>query len=185
MTAVRWDMLEKLKAITPDVRIRITYGAATKLSRKRLGIKKTHANDAYAMGRFHPKHRTDFHQYKKLRRNNRVLEKFYDARVIDIRTGEKVSGSLLGCNRTSRSVPRNNPGGLRIYRGETVSKGRRAIRRQRYSIRPGTQLLFNGAKVFAKGIHQGGKGVVLSNGRDVSIKKVTIICYPGGWQRVI
>ena len=75
--------------------------------------------------------------------------------------------------------------GLRIYRGETVSKGRRAIRRQRYSIRPGTQLLFNEAKVFSKGVYQGGKGVVLSNGRDVSIKKVTVICYPDGWQRVI
>ena len=185
MTMVRWDMLKKLKAVAPDVRIRITYGAATKLSRKILGVKKTHANDAYVMGRFHPKRRTDFHLYKKLRRNNRVLEKFYDSKFIDTRTGDKVSGAQLGCNRTSRSVPRNNPGNLRIYRGEPVSKGRRAIRRQRYSIRPGTRVLFNGTKTFAKGVHQCGKDVVLSNGKDVSVKKVTVICHPGGWQRVI
>ena len=163
----------------------MTYGAATKLSRKALGIQKTHANDAYAMGRFHPKWRTDFHQYKKLRRNNRVLEKFYDAKVIDTRTGEKVSGAALSCNRTSRSIPRRNPDSSRVYRGATVSKGRRAIRRQRYNTRPGTRLLFNGTKVFAKGVHQGGRGVVLSNGKDVSVKKVTVISYPGGWQRVI
>lgn len=185
MTMVRWDMLNKLKATAPDVRFRVTYGAATKLARKALGIQKTHANDAYAMGRFHPKRRTDFHQYKKLRRNNRVLEKFYDAKVIDTRTGEKVPGAALGCNRTSRSIPRRNPDSSRIYRGATVSKGRRAIRRQRYNIRPGTRLLFNGTKVFAKGVHQGGRGVVLSNGKDVSVKKVTVISYPGGWQQVI
>ena len=185
MTAVRWDMLKKLKAAAPGIDVKITYGAATKLARKALSVKKTHSNDAYCMGRYHPKYRADHRYYKKLRRNNRVLEKFYDLKVIDIRTGKKVSGSQLGCGRTRRSIPRKNPDGLRAYRGAIISKGRRAIRRQRYSIRPGTQLMFNGERLFAKGVHQGGKGVVLSNGKDVSVKKVTVLCRPGGWQRIV
>jgi len=185
MTMVRWDMLNKLKAAAPDVRFRVTYGAATKLARKALGIQKTHANDAYAMGRCHPKRRTDFHQYKKLRRNNRVLEKFYDARVIDTRTGEKVPGTALGCNRTSRSVPRNNLNNLRIYRGATVSKGYRAIRKSRYPLRPGTVITFNGERHAVKGVHNNGTRAILDTGKSVAIGKVIVVFYPGGWQQVI
>lgn len=185
MTMVRWDMLNKLKAAAPNVRFRVTYGAATKLARKALGIQKTHANDAYAMGGFHPKRRTDFHQYKKLRRNNRVLEKFYDARVIDTRTGEKVPGAALGCNRTSRSVPRRNSDSLRIYRGAIVSKGRRLIRRSRYPQRPGTVITFNGERHAVKGVHCNGTRVIIDTGKSVAIGKVIVICYPGGWQQVI
>ena len=60
MTTVRYSMVKKLKVMTPTVDIKVTYGAATKLARKTLNVKKTHSNDAYCMGEFHPKHRSDF-----------------------------------------------------------------------------------------------------------------------------
>lgn len=117
MTSVKYSMIKHTRAATPDVAVYITYGAKTKLKLKEQGIEKTHSNDAYAMGEFHPKRRAEFTHYKKVRRNNRILSKFYDAKYIDIRDGKKKSGSQLGCNRTDRSMPRNNPQNERIYRG--------------------------------------------------------------------
>jgi hypothetical protein len=37
------------------------------------------------MGEFHPKHRHQEEHFKKRRRNNRVLSKFYDAKYLDVR----------------------------------------------------------------------------------------------------
>jgi hypothetical protein len=69
--------------------------------RRELGqLAKTHANDAYAMGEFHPKHRHQEEHFKKRRRNNRVLSKFYDAKYLDVRDHTIKKGDQLGCNRT-------------------------------------------------------------------------------------
>lgn len=57
MTAVRWNMIKKLKEAAPEVEFHFSYGQATKEMREQMGIKKTHANDAYALGTFHPKWR--------------------------------------------------------------------------------------------------------------------------------
>ena len=141
MTMVRWDMWRRIKdlpCVSPNgIKLHMTYGAATKLARKELGIKKTHSNDAWCMGTFHPAWRTDFLHYAKRRRNNRVLEKFYNAKYTDLRDGSRKSGSQPGCNRTNRSIPRRNTEDLRMYRAGKVSKGRRAVRLQRYEIQPG------------------------------------------------
>ena len=98
-------MLGRLKEAYPDIPITVTYGAATKRARKDLGLKKTHSNDAYSMGSFHPEHRTDLKHYRKKRRNNRILERFYDAGYLDIRDGKKKSGAVLSCGRTRRAEP--------------------------------------------------------------------------------
>ena len=107
MTTVRYSMVKQFKVATPDVDIRVTYGAATKLARKELNVKKTHSNDAYCMGEFHPKHRSDFKHYKKCRRNNRVLSRFYDAKYMDLRNSSIKKGSQLACGRTNRRIPRH------------------------------------------------------------------------------
>ena len=98
----------------------MTYGALTKLKRKNCNIKKSHSNDAYCMGEFHPKHRNDFRHYQKLRRNNRILSKFYDAKYIDIRDDSIKSGKQIGCNRTNRRELRNSDKNERIYRGDLM-----------------------------------------------------------------
>ena len=40
MTMVRYSMVKQLNAATPDVNIKVTYGAATKLARRVLNVKK-------------------------------------------------------------------------------------------------------------------------------------------------
>ena len=89
MTSIRWTLYNEVTALLPNSSVHITYGAKTKESRRKLDIKKSHVNDAYVMGLFCPKHRTKPVYFKKKRRNNRVLEKFYDAKYIDSRDGKK------------------------------------------------------------------------------------------------
>lgn len=79
MTSVRFKMYALIKEEFPEITPHMAYGAGTKAARKELGVSKSHANDAYCIGDFHPKRRTDTEYFKKRRRNNRVLEKFYDA----------------------------------------------------------------------------------------------------------
>ena len=58
MTSIRWMLYNEVTALLPNRSIHITYGAKTKESRRELDIEKSHVNDAYVMGLFHPKHRT-------------------------------------------------------------------------------------------------------------------------------
>ena len=184
MTSVRYDMIRRLKELLPDIDIRMTYGAATKAARRDLGIRKTHANDAYCMGAFHPKHRADFVHFMKRRRNNRILEKFYDAKYIDVRDHSKKSGSQLSCGRTNRSESRNGPKNERIYRCSKASSGRRSIRRQRYPLQPGDLVCINGKHYAVVGTHSYGAQVTLSNKKSVAVKAVRLIKHVGGWQKI-
>lgn len=185
MTMVRYSMLKRLKATTSDVDIKTTYGAATKLARTELNIKKTHSNDAYCMGEFHPKHRSDFKHYKKCRRNNRVLSRFYDAKYRDLRDGSVKTGSQLSCGRTNRKISRHTELDERIYRGHKISKGRVSTRKQHYSLRPGDKVLFEGQKYFAVGIQSNGTSVKLANGKTCSLKKVRVLQHCNAWAAVV
>lgn len=181
MNTVRWYIYGQVKSQFPEVSVRVTYGAATKLSRQILGLEKSHANDALAMGRFHPEERVETEYYVKRRRNNRRLEKFYDAKYIDIRDGKKKSGSQIGCNRTNRRESRCSDKNERIYRGQKISKGRRSIRRQRYSLQPGDLVRYKDACFHVIGCQHYGKYVALENGTSVAVRKVTPIRHAGGW----
>lgn len=185
MTMVRYSMLKRLKATTPNVDIKTTYGAATKLARTELNIKKTHSNDAYCMGEFHPKHRSNFKHYKKCRRNNRVLSRFYDAKYRDLRDGSVKTGSQLSCGRTNRKISRHTELDERIYRGYKISKGRVSTRKQHYSLRPGDKVLFEGQKYFAVGIQSNGTSVKLANGKTCSLKKVRVLQHCNAWAAVV
>jgi len=187
MTQVRWDMLEKIKQACPDTNVHVTYGAFTKVQRTALGIPKSLANDAYAMGQFHPKHRAHTEVFRKQRRNNRVLEKFYDAKYVDIRTGEVKKAAALGCNRTNRSVPRKNPDNERAFRGEKRSNGHRSVRKQRYAIQPGTILKTPYGKQRTSGVHcQGSRAIIQVAGKpkSVAINQCSIVRYPAGWEKI-
>lgn len=184
MTMVRWNMLERIKAATPDVRVKVTYGAATKEARRDLKVKKSHSNDAYCMGCFHPKHRSDFKQYEKRRRNSRILEKFYDAKYIDIRDGSKKKGAQLGCGRLKRRESRHTEKNERIYHGQKISRGKRTIRRTRYPIQPEDIIRYEGKVYVSAGCHNKGTRVMLRmDGKQPSVKisKVRVLCHAGGW----
>ena len=183
MNAVRRRIVDDLKEET-GLPVYMTYGSATKAARHAFCIAKTHANDAFVMGSFYPKHRHREEVFQKRRRNNRILERFYDAKYVDIRDGKKKSGQELSCGRSRRGEGRDAAKNMRIFRGEKVSKGRRSIRRRRYSIRPGTVLLYEGTKTRAKGVHCNGTQVLLDTGKSVSVRKVTIVSFPGAWELI-
>lgn len=185
MNTVRWYIYSQLKALLPDVNVHLTYGAMTKAKRTEAKLEKSHTNDAYAMGQFHPVKRAETMYYQKRRRNNRCLEKFYDAVYIDSRDGKKKKSSQLGCERTNRREPRNSDKNLRPFRGKKAKAGYRSIRKQRYPIQPGDLVLFNGCEYIAKGTHCNGTGVLLETGKSVSTKKLTVISHSGGWKSYI
>ena len=189
MTAVRWDMLKRLKTARPDIDIRVTYGAVTKEQRSACGLKKSHVNDAYSMGDFHPCYRSDTRYFRKKRRNNRILEKFYDAKYVDLRDGSKKSGGQLSCGRTNRSESRHTDKDERMFRAYKVSKGRRSIRTQRHKIQAGDIVLFKGKRYRCHGTMSGGKSILLLNAKESPTgkavtstpSKVCLLRHCSGW----
>ena len=182
----------QLKSSLSSVEVCHTYGAVTSRKRKNHAIEKSHAMDAYCIGDFLPLQQAKTEYYQKRRRNNRCLEKFYDARIIDTRDGSMKSGKELGCNRTNRRESRNSEKSLRKYRGIVVKHGRRTIRKQRYSIQAGDMVSFKGYTVACHGIMSGGKSILLLNAKEsttgkaitASPKKVKLLYHVSGWKKV-
>lgn len=192
MNIVRWKIINDLRISLPSVEVCHTYGAVTSRKRKNHAIEKSHAMDAYCIGDFLPLQQTKIEYYQKRRRNNRCLEKFYDAKIMDMRDGSVKSGKDLGCNRTNRREPRNSEKSLRKYRGTVVKHGRRAIRRQRYSIQAGDMVSFKEYTVACHGTMSGGQSILLLNRKEsptgkaitASPKKVKLLYHVSGWTKV-
>jgi hypothetical protein len=189
MTAVRWQINDAVCAMEENSAVvHITYGAMTKARRHQYHIAKSHTNDAYVMGEFRPKHRSQEVILQKKRRNDRCLQKFYDAQYIDTRDGEKKSGQQLSNGRTKRGVYTEN---LRVYRGRKVSKGHVNIRRERKTVKPGSTVRYEGEELKVKCLHANQKSgpfiefmTPASNGRKTSpFSKVEVvsISYNTGW----
>ena len=148
--------------------------------------------DAYCIGDFLPLHQSVTEYYKKGRRNNRCLEKFYDAKIIDTRDNSVKSGKELSCNRTNRREPRNSEKSFRKYRGTVVKHGRRAIRKQRYFIQAGDMVSFKEYTVSCHGTMSGGKSILLLSAKEsptgkaitASPKKVKLLYHVSGWTKV-
>ncbi len=138
--------------------VEITEGFETKHLRELYNIEKTHNNDAFVIAGGTNQHRGMLLNFIQRRRNNRSLEKFYDAKYKDVRDASIQKGYVLSSGRTTRNthLPVDNQ---RIYRGEKVSSGRRTIRKQRYNFQPGDLVEFNGIKRFVKGTMNTGKSV--------------------------
>lgn len=129
MTTVRWRLTQTLEA-------EATYGYLTKCRRIALGLPKSHHHDAFVIAGGTTQTRAETLYLEQIRRNNRSLQKFYDAQYIDTRTGQKARGQTLFSGRRTRN--KNLCGeNLHPYRGQKLSKGRVSIRRQRYAYQPG------------------------------------------------
>ena len=140
--------------------------------------------ELYCMGELHPKQRTDFKCYQKLRRNNRILSKFYDAKYIDIRDGSIKSGKQLSCNKTNRNEKRNSNKNERIYRGKQISKGKIVVRRQHYQYRPYDFVWYENIKYVVKGVQDKGKRIALQNHLPVALSKIKKSIHTNGWRLV-
>jgi hypothetical protein len=154
MNMVRWKLVERLGAAA-------TYGYQTKSKRIALGLPKSHWNDAFAMSGTAEKRRAGGWRLEQIRRNNRSLEKFYDARYLDLRTGEPDTGTQLNNGRHKRN--KNLSGeNLRKYRAHKISPGRRQIRRRRYPWQPHDLVRFEGETDRVQGMQNKGVYVKLA-----------------------
>lgn len=134
MNIIRNRIVDEVKKYSKNVEM--TFGYITKANRERLKIEKTHYNDAFTISGGEKQTRFKPFEIKQKRRNNRVLEKFYDAKYIDIRSGQKVLANVLNNGRICRNTNKNNKS-LRKYRGKKVSCGHRNIRTIRFPYQSG------------------------------------------------
>ena len=160
-----------------------TQGYITANLRRLYGIEKSHLNDAFVIaGGTDMFLRTgNVYLRTKLADNNRVLQRFYDAKYIDSRDNKKKFGKELSSGRTrrSRELPYDNQ---RIFRKEKVSKGRVSIRRNHYQLRP-DDVVFNmkTKKVeTVKGVHNSGKNVIFKTGKTVTTSKAVCLYHVNG-----
>jgi hypothetical protein len=152
-----------------------SYGYVTKSKRIILGIDKSHSNDAFIIAGGENQVRSEKINFKQVRRNNRSLEKFYDAKYIDIRTGKKVSGQDLFSGRRCRNKSLNTEN-LHKFRGKKLSKGRRSIRTKRYFYQPNDLVRYNNKIYTVKGTQNKGAYVALKNHNKV-VKTEMLIPY--------
>lgn len=153
MNIVRFELLRRLKLAAPDVYIHISYGARTSTVRREHSISKSHTNDACCLGKFFPKHRAPEVALRKVRRNNRILQKFYDAVYIDTRTRQKARGQELTNGRISRNRKKDHED-LHPFRSRRVSKGRITVRRSHTTLKLGSLIEFNGKILAVHGTHK-------------------------------
>ena len=174
MTIVRCSRTNELCA-------KHTFGYITKSERIALKLDKTHYNDAFVIaGGSTAKRATPIFMEQK-RRNNRKLERFYDAKYIDLRTvgvsdkPKTVSGQELSSGRRTRNKNKSGPN-LRIYRGKKVRKGRRSIRHKRYPLQPLDYVQYQGQKCVVKGTHSYGRYVrlIIPNGEVINAKVLDV-----------
>jgi len=189
MSTVRWRMIKRFKEKFPDVEVNYTYGYLTKNTRIEFGIEKSHSNDAFVIAGGTSESQSKAFEIIQVKRNNRSLEKFYDAWYIDVRTGKKVSGQDLSLQRRGKRLDENTEN-LRVYRGHKVKKGRQSVRKKRYPFQPKDTVVYSGKKVDepvkcqVKGAFNKGLWVRLKHdGKTInsSVKDVVPYCYGKGY----
>ena len=160
-----------------------TQGYITANLRHLYQIEKSHRNDAFVIagGTDQDARTSNIYLRTKVFNNNRVSQRFYDARYIDRRDGKKKCGKELSSGRTRRSkeIPYDNQ---RILRQKKVTKGRVSIRRNHYRIRPHDILLNtkNDRIEIAKSVMSRGKTVLLQNKKTISASKVICLYHVNG-----
>ena len=136
MSTVRWRLVNALQCDH-------TYGYITKGKRIELELPKTHYHDAFVIAGGATQNRAESIFLEQIRRNNRSLQKFYDAKYLDRRTGEKVTGQVLNNGRRNRNKNLNTEN-LHKYKEQKISKGRVSIRRKRYQYQPKDLVQYQG-----------------------------------------
>lgn len=153
MNTVRFELLRRLKEKVPSVEFHISYGTKTSVVRKQHSLLKSHTNDAYCLGMFFPKLRTEEQHYQKIRRNNRILQKFYDAVYIDARDDSLKKGQELTNGRINRNHKKDHEN-LHPFRQKKIGKGRVTIRRRRTELKPGSLVEYKDEILVVHGTHQ-------------------------------
>lgn len=74
MTAVRLKLVNQLQDMFPDLDVTHTYGHIVKNKRIRLGVEKSHVNDAFVISGGKDQRRSKPYSIKQVRRNNRSIQ---------------------------------------------------------------------------------------------------------------
>ncbi|MHA2297467.1 MAG: RNA-guided endonuclease IscB [Candidatus Hodarchaeales archaeon] len=172
MTVVRWQLVKTLNCD-------YTYGYLTKSRRIALKLPKSHNNDAFVIASGKRQKRSEAMVLEQIRRNNRSLEKFYDAKYRDTRTGKTTNGQNLFNGRRTRNKELDIEN-LHRYRGHKAKKGQRRIRRHRYRFQPKDTVKYRGEKYLVKGMQNLGRYVKLV-GLSKPVKVVSI--NPSRWRK--
>ena len=172
MSMVRWRLVEYLNSI--NIETTHTYGSITKSNRIALKLEKTHYNDAFCIAGGSTQKKIEPIIYVQTKRNNRCLEKFYDKKVYDIRTKKLTTGATLFNGRTTRNKSKNTFN-LRIYRGETKSKGRRVIRKQRYFFQPNDLVKYNNTIYTVVGVQNKGAYTKIKKEDKTKVVKTNLL----------
>jgi hypothetical protein len=172
MSTIRWKLVNTLRDL--GYAVSNTYGYLTKDKRMSLGLEKTHANDAFCIAGGERQLKADTVYFKQVRRNNRSLEYFYDAKYIDKRDGKVRKGKELS-------------GEFRQFRlcKTPKGKGRRSIRRTAYAYHPYDKVKYNGRVYTVLGVQNNGDYVKLKeNQKAVRTELVSIYKYASGFADV-
>jgi hypothetical protein len=173
MSQVRWRLVNELEC-------EHSYGFITKTKRVALKLEKSHVNDAFVIAGGEEQKRIEPIVIEEVRRNNRSLEKFYDAIYIDTRSGKKAKGQELNSGTRTRNRKLNGES-LHKSRGVKLKAGRRRIRRKRYAIQPKDIIKYNGQKYQVSGIQNYGDYIKLTGiARPVRTSSVKLYRYGKG-----
>lgn len=160
-----------------------TQGYITANLRNLYGIEKSHLNDAFviASGTDSFLRTGNIYSRTKLANNNRVLQKFYDAKYIDSRDGKQKAGKELSSGRTRRSRELNYDN-LRKFRQAKVKKGRVSIRRKHYQLRPHDVVLNTKTNKIetVKGVQNNGTVIKFQTSKTCSLKNVVSLYHVNG-----
>ena len=160
-----------------------TQGYLTANLRQKYQIEKSHLNDAFiiAGGTDTTLRTNNVYSRQKLRNNNRMLQKFYDAKYIDSRDGKQKPGKELSSGRTKRSRELNYTN-LRQFRKTKVKKGRVSIRRNHYQLRPHDVVLNTKTNKIetVTGVQNSGTVIKFQTGKTCSIKTVVSLYHVNG-----
>lgn len=177
MNMVKWKLVEILKE---NHVVDVTYGYLTKEKRYELGLDKTHANDAFCIANGMNQVRHNPYEIRQIRRNNRSLSMFYDAKYIDSRDKSLKTGTELYSGRTTRNKKLNTEN-LRKYRLIKVNKGKFNRRKSRPTWHSMDLVEYNEQKEYIKGSHNHGTRVILkSSGKSVAVSKIKNVKYGMG-----
>lgn len=164
MTMVRKKLVDQLHCQT-------TYGVMTKFKRHELKLDKSHHNDAFVIAEGTDQTRAKPTHIQQKRKNNRCLEKFFDAKYLDLRDGEEKTGKEL-CSQRRKRNRENLPESLRKYRAKKRQQGGRRIRKQRYAIRPMDIVLYQGKQYSAIGVQNHGNYLKMTDGLQSVVKPI-------------
>lgn len=161
------------------------FGYITAGHRSKIGIEKSHINDAFVIAGGDNSYVRSEQQVLRQKKqiNNRSLAKFYDAKYFSFASGKAEKGSQLASGRTRRTceVEYDNK---RSLRGHKISNGRVSVRRNHYQIRPGDLIqLEDGRTITTTGVNSGGKRVVwLENNKQqtMAVTKVHVAHHVNG-----